>query len=264
MKNHRLFQALITLILLTSLSGVQGQYNASMVESSAAASGASQATAQYAQFYTMNVGSAPGAHVGAPQQYDMTATMPNTVYFGNQMQSVPFSQYQSNPTYGVSNSLWIKGATAWSQYAVVPIGSNVPLLAISSTGGGSGLLNIMDSNGQTYSYNYFFYPNSELSFYADTPGRHTLSFVIGGVTSNTVVIDVAGTITMTYNPAGSYYPPTSNYPGYYKDPQSALDLADANKAYQKWLINNYYRPGVGYNGSDWLGGNNYIVRYTMA
>jgi hypothetical protein len=62
-----------------------------------------------------------------------------------------------------------------------------------------GILNLVDANGQTYSYNYFFYPNtSRLTFFADTPGRHTMSFAVGGISSNPVVIDVTGTVTMTY------------------------------------------------------------------
>jgi hypothetical protein len=267
MKMYGLFQALMALILLACLSGVQGQYNASTVGYSgqyntstvgysAAAPSAAQAAAQYAQFYTMNAGPAPSNLVGAPQQYDVAGNVPTTIYFSNQMQSVPFSQYQSNPTYGGSNSLWIKGSTAWSQYAVVPVGANVPLLAISPSGGGSGLLNIVDSNGQTNSYNFFFYPNSQLSFYAGTPGRYTLSFVLGGATSNPVVIEVAGTMTMTYNPTGNYYPPISNYPGYYNPyyypgPQAALDLANANKAYQK-MYGNYYNGDWYYGIYAWL------------
>jgi hypothetical protein len=174
--------------------------------------------------------------------------MPTTVYFSNQMQPVPFSMYKSNPTYLRNDSLWIKGSTDWSQYAAVPVGANVSLLAISPTGG-SGILNLVDSTGQTYSYNYFFYPNSSrLTFYADAPGRHTMSFVVGGISSNPVVIDVTGTVTMTYTPTSNYYPPTINYPGsyspyYYSNPQSALDLADANKANQK-AYSDYWNYGI--------------------
>jgi hypothetical protein len=196
---------------------------------------------QFSQYYTTNTGATPVAHVGAPQLYDLAANAPTTVYFGNLMQAVPFSRYQSSSTYSSNNSLWIKGAADLSQYAVVPIGSTVSLLAISPIEG-SATLNLMDSDGRAYSYNYFLYTNSLLTFYADSPGRHTVSFDIGGVSSNPVVIDVTGTLTMTYNPSnspiGNYYPSTLNYPGYYQPysysgPQAALDLADANKAYMK-------------------------------
>ncbi len=258
MKTLRVFQAMMALILFACLSGVQGQYNISTVGDSSAMPDAAQANAQYAQYsqyYTMNTGTAANTHISAPQPLDMTSNMPTMVYFGNQMQPVPFSQYQSSSTYSGSNSLWIKGATAWSQYAVVPVGANVSLLAISPSGG-SGTLNFVDSNGQTYSYNYFFYPVSQLNFYADIPGRHTVSFVIGGISSNPVVIDVTGTATMTYAPTNNYFPPASNYPGYYypgiyNSPQAALDLADANKAYQN-MYRNYYANGWYYDAYSWL------------
>jgi hypothetical protein len=128
---------------------------------------------------------------------------------------------------------------------------------------GRGTLNLVDSDGKIYSYNYFFYTNSRLTFYADSPERHTLYFVVGGVSSNPVVIDVTGTVTMTYNPisnyyppASNYYPPTSNYPGYYEPysyngPQAALDLANANKAYQK-LYGNYFNGNWNYGLYSWL------------
>jgi hypothetical protein len=247
MKTSRPFQALLVLILLSCSCAVQGQYNTATIGYSGqydtttigyptATQSATSATAQYAQFYTMNTGATPNNLISVPQPYNIASNYPTMTYFSNQMQSVPFSQYQANPTYAVGNSLWIKGATAWSQYAAVPVGANVPLLAISPPSGGSGSLNIMDSGGQTHSYSYFFYPSSLLSFYAANPGRYTLTFNVGGMTSNPVVIDVAGTMTMTYNPALNYTPTVSAYSN---NPQAALDIADANKAaYQQLYGNN--------------------------
>lgn len=268
MKINRLYHVLLMLVLLACSSGVQGQYNSSTVMLSSqyntttagyptaaptstptavpyATQSAALATAQYAQFYTMNSGPIPSSLVSVPQPYAIAGNMPATVYFSNQMQSVPFSQYQANPTSSASNSLWIRGSTAWSQYAAVPVGANISLLAISPMGGGSGALNIMGSNGQTYNYNYFFYPSNLLYFNAIAPGRYTLSFAIGGAASNPVVIDVAGTMTMTYNPTANNptisnpivnYSPAINS---YSNPQAALDIADANKAYQKMYGSDY-------------------------
>jgi hypothetical protein len=199
MKISRLFTALLALILLACLSGVQGQYTTSSTGSAA------QSTPEYSQFYTMPTGPAPSAHISAPQQFEIAGSTPSTIYFSNQMQSVPYSQYQSNPTYAGTNSLWIKGAQDWSQYATVPMGAIVSLLAISPTGG-SGTLNFVDADGQTYSYNYFFYPNSLFTFYADKPGRHMISFVINGKASNQVIIDVTGTYTPNNYLPPSYYP----------------------------------------------------------
>ena len=253
MKISALLTALIALILMTCLSGVQGQYTMPSSGYPTTTPSATQKIDQYSQYYAMNTGPAPSTHVGAPQQLEIAGNMPTTVYFSNQMQAVPFSRYQSSSTYSGNNSLWIKGATDWSQYATVPLGATVSLIAISPTEG-SGTLNLVDSDGKTYSYNYYFYTNSQLTFYADSPGRHTLSFVAGGVASNPVVVDVTGTVTMTYNPTSNYYPPLTNNPadylgGYYPGnyvprvsygPQAALDNAATNKQYQKMF-------GSGYN-----------------
>jgi len=120
------------------------------------------------------------------------------------MQSVSYTQYQSTPSYTGGNFLWIKGATAWTQYAVVPQGATVSLLAISSTGGSGSFT----SDGQIYSNSYVLYPNSQLTFYAGTIGRHTLSFALNGWASNQVVINVV---------AATSYTQPSYYPGYYWD-----------------------------------------------
>ena len=205
-------------MVIACLSGVQGQFQAQYVTPSSgypiAAPSASQDPLQYAQFYTLAPGPALGNTIGAPQQFEM-AGMPSTVYLGEQMQPVPYSQYQSSPAYTTANSLWIKGATAWTQYAVVPQGATVSLFAISPTGG-SGAFTFVDSAGQSYSNNYVFYPNSLLTFYANTIGRHTLSFAINGLSSNQVVINVVGTYTQPSNNPG-YYPGYDQgyYPGYY-------------------------------------------------
>ncbi len=200
---------------------------------------AGQNTSQYSQFYTALTGSVPSAHVLPPVQFNLTGKTPVSVYFGIQMQQVPYSTYQSTAS---GNALWIQGATDWSQYAAVPQGTMVSLLAISPNEG-SGNFILVDSNGQNNTYSYFFYPTSQLGFYADAPGRHTLSFIVGGVASNSVIIDVSGTVTMTY-PTSTNNPVKSlvNYPGYNvpfdsNAPQAALDNAAANKANQKLFGN---------------------------
>jgi len=156
------------------------------------------------------MGSAPNTHITAPQQISIEGITPSTVYFRDQRKPAAYSQYQSSPTYRI-NSLWIKGSDNWTQYAEVPQGAVVPLLAISPNGG-NGHLKEMRDNGQMNNYDYFFYPYSQLTWYADTPGRHRLSFVVGDQPSNHVVIEVIG----TYKPPSNYYPP-SYYYGYYPD-----------------------------------------------
>jgi hypothetical protein len=53
-----------------------------------------------------------------------------------------------------------------------------------------------------YNYNYFFPPYSQLTFYADKPGRHTIHFGLAGQPSNHVDIDVM----RTYKPHSCYNP----------------------------------------------------------
>jgi len=254
MKMNSLLSASLAFILLACLSGVQGQ-NTTQVNASSTIPIFAQNTSQYSQFYTALTGSIPNSHILPPVQFNLTGKTPASVYFGIQMQQVPYSTYQSTAS---GNALWIQGATDWSQYAVVPQGSMVSLLA-TTPNGGSGNLILVDASGRNYSY--FFYPVSQLGFYADVPGRHVLSFIAGGVASNPVVIDVSGTVTMIYNPTSNYPPTTTNpvkslesYPGYNvpfdsNAPQAALDNAAANKANQKMFsnydINNPYAWNYG-------------------
>ena len=214
MKIYRLFSTLLALIAIAYFLGVQGQFQEQYVAPSSGystvAPSASQDPLQYSQFYTMASKPTPNNPIGAPQQFEIAGNMPSTLYFGEPIQSVPYAQYLSNTTYTEANTLWIKGETAWTQYAVVPQGAIVSLFAISPTGG-SGLLAFEDSDGQTYSHNYLFYPSSIFTFYADTIGRHIISFTINGQASNQVVIDVTG----TYAQPSNYISPTNYYPGYY-------------------------------------------------
>ncbi len=208
MKVHRLFQALLALILLACAFGVQGQYS-TPTSGYPTATPSTQSANQYSQYYTMTTGSAPSTHISAPTQIDIVGMVPANLYLSTQNQEVPYSQYMSNPANTGMNSLWIQGATSWAQYATVPQGASISLIAISSTGG-SGYLNEIHPDGTMYNSNFYFYPgSSRMNFYADTIGRHILSFVINGKVSNTVIIDVTG----TYVPPSNYMPPRyySNY-----------------------------------------------------
>ena len=191
------------------ISGVEGQYGQYPASSgypmtlnpSATQSGQVDVS-QYSQYHTMGQ-PVPNTHITAPQQFNIEGSVPSTVYYGNQQQPVPYSQYMSNPNYAGANSLWIKGSASWTQYATVPQGSNVQLLALSPNGG-EGYISEIDPTGKINNYNYYFYPNSLLNFYADTPGRHVLSFIVAGQPSNQVTID-----------AFSAYKAPSTLPSYY-------------------------------------------------
>jgi hypothetical protein len=215
MKIYRLNQSLLALILLACLFGVQGQYNMPTYSASAAAPVETQSSAsQYSQYYQMLNGPAPSNSISAPQQFSLAGNMPTTVLFSNQGQPVNYAQYSSSPSYTGGSSLWIRGLTSWTQYAVVPQGSIVNLLAITPAGG-SGYLSYTDSNGQTYTYNELFYSYSRMTFYADKPGRHVFSFVVDGMVSNQVIIDVTGAYIPSTNYLLSAYYPGYYYPGYY-------------------------------------------------
>jgi hypothetical protein len=200
----------------TSETASQGAYQTGLTSSIPSTATTSQETqalgsvSQFAEYYT--VPAAPTTHISAPVEYRVLDKAPSYLFFGSQMQPVPYSSYVLNQSNMTGNALWIQGSTNWTQYAGVPQGATVTLIAASPTGG-SGYLNFIDSDGQTYrdSY-YFFVPYSKMTFYADRPGRHILSYTIGNEVSNSVTIDVTG----SYVPPSNYMPPSSNpstYPG---------------------------------------------------
>ncbi len=72
------------------------------------------------------------------------------------------------------------------------------------------MLYFVDTDGQLYQDDYYFFPYGQMTFFADKPGRHILCFIVNGKTSNTVIIDVTG----NYAPPSNYMPPRY-YPSYY-------------------------------------------------
>jgi hypothetical protein len=107
------------------------------------------------------------------------------------MQAVPYSQYQTYSTYTGDNSLWIQGSTSWTQYAAIPQGAVMSLLATTSSGG-SGYLYEITPDGQLTKNYYNFIPGyNQINFYADTVGQHILLFAIGNQIRSAVVIDVS-------------------------------------------------------------------------
>jgi hypothetical protein len=168
---------------------------------------------KYSQFFSMSRGNSHNKHIEAPTKYDMNMA-PSTVYFSNQMQAVPYSQYQTYSTYTGGNSLWIQGSTSWSQYATIPQGAGLTLLATTPSGG-NGYLYEITPNGQLSKNYYSFFPGSnQINFYADTVGQHILLFVIGDQVSSAVVIDVAA------NQPQIYYQQPGNQPLIYNQPSN--------------------------------------------
>jgi len=143
---------------------------------------------QFSQFYTVTP-QTPSKPLTSPTKYELKGQEPAMLYFGMSQKAVPYSQYQSYALYTGLNSLWIQGSSSWTQYAQVPLGASMSLLATSSYGGNGYLFEVYpdgtpDKNG------YYFYPFNQIGFYADKEGEHLLFFVIDGQPSNIVVIDV--------------------------------------------------------------------------
>jgi hypothetical protein len=209
----------------------------------------------------MPQGSAPTTHIIAPTKYDINGKQPSTIYFGYQQQAVTYSQYQTYATYTGGNSLWIQGATSWTQYAAVPQGSSSSLLAISSTGGNGYLYEIYPDGHLVKNYFYFYPGYNLINFYADAVGQHILLFAIDYSISNAVAINVVS-YTPPYTP--SYTPLyQSPYPhGIYLSPGStpisttgdsqATIVSQGMRGYQVFLDGNYI--GTEGTGGDPLDG----------
>lgn len=270
MRRNSLISMLLAFVLLICVSGVQA------LEPDQRLSATSQVdVSQYSQYYSMTQGSAPTSHIIAPTKYDINGKVPTSIYFGYQQQAVPYSQYQTSAMYTGGNSLWIQGATSWTQYAAVPLGSSLSLLAYSSKGGNGYLYEIYPDGHSIKNY-YYFYPSYNLiNFYADVVGQHILLFIINGQVSNAVVINVVPytpyipQYTPLYAPSyiPQYIPPyipqyttqyQNSYPhGIYLSPGSnpistagdsqAAIVSQNKRGYQVFLDGNYI-------GADGAGG----------
>jgi len=156
---------------------------------------------KYSQYYS-SATEAPEEQLTAPTQVQLNEVQPETLYFGASQTAVPYSQYQTYSLSTGGNWLWISGRDSWTQYAMVPLGSVLNLIAISPSGGYGSLYEIYpggDLNENTYS----FYAYNQLRFYADEVGQHLLFFNVASQPSNVIVVDV-----VPYQPT---YPPVYGY-----------------------------------------------------
>lgn len=154
-----------------------------------AAATATQPT-QYAQYYRMDEGAATQQQA---EQYSIAGQQPSTLYVGGQQQmAIPYNQAQAYATFTGGNALWIQGTNSWTQYAQVPQGSYLSLIATTSRGGNGYLYEIYPNNRLERSSFYFYSPYTRINFYADTIGQHILLFSLNNQVSNGVIIDVTG------------------------------------------------------------------------
>ena len=203
MLKYRMFCALSILFLSMSIYGINAQiqyfappgaYESAVPNSYPEA--VSNAISDYSEYFTVPTTTASRAHMIAPQKYDLQGQMPVALYPSGQNQAVPYAQYQA--AYPAGSSLWIQGRTSWTQRVVVPQGAFISLIALSSAEG-YGYLHETYPDGRLAKDYYYFYPVSQMGFYADTVGQHILLFIIGDQVSNAIVIDVVGNYLPGYS-----------------------------------------------------------------
>jgi plastocyanin len=150
--------------------------------------GQDSSTEKFSKYYR-STSEAPEDQLTAPTKIDLKEVQPTMLYFGSTQKAVSYAQYQ---TYALStgiNSLWISGASSWTQYAMVPLGSMLNMIT-TSPAGGYGYLYEIYPDGNLDMNSYYFYPYNQIEFYADEVGQHQLFFNIAGQPSNVIVIDV--------------------------------------------------------------------------
>jgi hypothetical protein len=209
-------KSLVSIAIMISLIGCVSALDGSGVGMQPGETMGDGTVSQYSQYYTMPTGPATGMHIIAPQKYQISGNVPSTVYFSNQQQAMSFDQYQSSTTYLGGNSLWIQGSASWTQYAQVPQGALLSIIATTSTGG-NGYLNEIYPDGRLFKNNYYYFPgHNRIGFYTDTVGQHILLFVIDGKVSNAIVIDVVSYQPPVYQPP-VYLQPSYVSPIYYRE-----------------------------------------------
>ncbi len=212
-----------TMVYQMNLNQSMGQQSLGQIINPSAGQNQNQnAVLKYSQYYKITP-QAPNKPLTSPTQYQLSQE-PTTLYFGGSgsQKAVSYSQYQSYAMYTGQNSLWIQGPSSWTQYAAVPQGSSLSLLATTPSEG-YGYLYEIYPDGTLDKEGYYFYPYDQIGFYADQVGEHLLMFVINGQPSNVVVIDV-----VAYQPPQPIY----NY--------AALTVSSSwLRGYSVYVDNNY-------------------------
>ena len=153
------------------------------------AGAAQSAFIPYSEYFAAATKTAEGGVIGKPAQYDISGKEPIAVYYGDG-QGLAYSQYAS--AMASRSDLWIRGTANWSQYAVVPLGSKLELVAYVPQRGDAGFYQTIQTNSIFHDYGvYQLNPGyNNMSFDADQAGRHMLYFVINNQPSNVVIVDV--------------------------------------------------------------------------
>jgi hypothetical protein len=177
----------VVIALMTGLTVAQDMKGSWREEPEAGQSQLQQVSLDFTQFYS----TAPGGPEKGAEQFSLTGQQPTTLYMGGPDQkAVGYSQLQSYSAFTGGNSLWIQGASSWTQYAQVPQGSHLSLIAMTPGGGYGYLYEIYPSGRLDRSYNYFYPATTRIHFIADEIGQHVLLFMVNNFASNAVIIDV--------------------------------------------------------------------------
>jgi len=163
-------------------TGSEGQYSDSL--------------AMYKEFYDMGQGT---QSMTGPAQFQIYGSEPSYLIINGQ--SKPYDPY-----YVPTNSFWIQGKTSWTQYMKCPLNARFRMLAYSQ-GGPTTVVEEYPNGYQMVNQYNFYHGYTQLIFWADMEGRHTLKFYNNGYPSNPVIVDV-----LPYT--GPSYPGYSGYPGY--------------------------------------------------
>ena len=146
----------------------------------------------YREYYraTLVPAMAVSSTVSSPVKYDITGQTPNGVYYRNG-QWLSFTTYSSSRL-TQSNDLWISGQTNWTQYAAIPLGASLQLLANVPAGGTGGFFEVVQNSAVKTEYKTLqFNPGySSMSFLGGQTGRYMFYFVVNNQPSNLVIVDV--------------------------------------------------------------------------
>ncbi len=144
----------------------------------------------YREYYTTAGTTVTGGIISNPTKFDITQKTPSSVYYGAGV-GLPYSQYASLLS-SKTNDLWIQGTTNWTQYAVVPVGTWLQLVANAPVGGKAGFYEVGQTSTTISKYmTYQFNPGyNTMNYQAAQVGRHMLYFVVNNQPSNVVVVDV--------------------------------------------------------------------------
>jgi len=158
--------------------------------------------------------SAPVSGGFAPVKIDINKKLPSKIYFGSGKE-VTYTQYQSAISSARGNELWIQKYMDWSQYAIVPQGAGIELIAFTPTGGQADYYEILETDVQkiTAKKLNFYAGYNSLNFLADKVGRHILLFVLNNQPSNAMIVDVISQPPTA--PSASQMQPGSDMPPAY-------------------------------------------------